>query len=71
MGTALMGNVSNPVAKVTVEAGSPVDRIVEAGKEHDVILVSDSGKSCLKRFIVDSVACGVMGRSETSVLNLR
>ena len=38
---------------------------------YGLIVVSDSGKSRLKRFLVGSVAFGVMGRSETSVLNVR
>jgi nucleotide-binding universal stress UspA family protein len=34
-------------------------------------VVSDSGKSRLKRFLVGSVAFGIMGRATTSVLNVR
>ncbi len=47
------------------------EQIVEAGNKHAVIVVSDSGKSRLKRFLVGSVAFGVMGRATTSVLNVR
>ena len=59
------------VAETAVGVGEPVGQIVDAGKEHTVIAVSDSGKSRLKRFLVGSVAFGVMGRSNTSVLNVR
>ena len=59
------------VAGTAVGVGDPVEQIVEAGAEHGVIVVSDSGKSRLKRFFVGSVAFGVMGRSKTSVLNVR
>lgn len=59
------------VAETRVGVGPPVEQIIEAGADHSVIVVSDSGKSRLKRFLVGSVAFGVMGRSETSVLNVR
>ena len=59
------------VAETRVGVGRSVEQIVEAGEDHSVIVVSDSGKSRLKRFLVGSVAFGVMGNSETSVLNVR
>ena len=59
------------VAGTAIGVGDPVEQIVEAGNEQAVIVVSDSGKSRLKRFLVGSVAFGVMGRAETSVLNVR
>lgn len=59
------------VAATAVGVGDPVEQIVEAGAGHGVIVVSDSGKSRLKRLLVGSVAFGVMGRAETSVLNVR
>ena len=56
-------------AKVVI--GKPVPAIVEAGKSSSVIVVSDSGKSKITRFLVGSVAFDVMGKSGTSVLNIR
>lgn len=56
-------------ARVTV--GDPVPTILEAGSSHSVIVVSDSGKSRLTQFLIGSVAFDVMGRAETSVLNIR
>ena len=68
---AMLAEIKIPVVESLVGVGNPVGEIIEAGKDHDVIVVSDSGKSRLKRFLVGSVAFGVMGRSETSVLNVR
>lgn len=59
------------VTDATVAVGEPVSTIVEAGRSKSVIVVSDSGKSKLKRFLVGSVAFDVMGRATTSVLNVR
>ena len=67
----MLEDLDIPVAGTAVGVGDPVDQIVEAGAEHAVIVVSDSGKSRLKRFLVGSVAFGVMGRAKTSVLNVR
>ncbi len=68
---AMLEESGIPIAGTAVGVGDPVEQIVEAGAEHDVIVVSDSGKSRLKRFLVGSVAFGVMGRAKTSVLNVR
>ena len=59
------------VGDATVAVGDPVPAIVEAGKSSSVIVVSDSGKSKITRFLVGSVAFDVMGKSGTSVLNIR
>ncbi len=59
------------VAETLVSVGRPMETILEAGKDHDLIVVSDSGKGRLKRFLTGSIAFGVMGNSETSVLNVR
>ncbi len=55
----------------TVALGSPVRAIIEAGKSRSVIVVSDSGKSKITRFFIGSVAFDAMGKSGTSVLNIR
>ena len=67
----LLAELGIAVAATAVGVGDPVEQIVEAGAGHGVIAVSDSGKSRLKRFLVGSVAFGVMARAETSVLNVR
>jgi nucleotide-binding universal stress UspA family protein len=59
------------VDDTTVAVGDPVPTIIEAGKSRSVIVVSDSGKSKITRFLVGSVAFDVMGKSGTSVLNIR
>jgi nucleotide-binding universal stress UspA family protein len=59
------------VDDATVVVGDPVPAIIEAGKSKSVVVVSDSGKSKITRFMVGSVAFDVMGKSETSVLNIR
>jgi nucleotide-binding universal stress UspA family protein len=59
------------VDDATVAVGGPVPAIIEAGKSRSVIVVSDSGKSKIARFFVGSVAFDVMGKSGTSVLNVR
>ncbi|MEM7223869.1 MAG: universal stress protein [Pseudomonadota bacterium] len=69
--TEMLGELDIPVAETKVGVGDPVEQICEAGAEHNLIVVSDSGKSRLKRFLVGSVAFGVMGRAKTSVLNVR
>lgn len=59
------------VEDATVTVGDPVSTIVEAGDSRSAIVVSDSGKSKITRFLVGSVAFDVMGKSKTSVLNIR
>lgn len=59
------------VSEAIVRSGDPVNEIVRAGKDYRLIVVSDSGKSRLKRFVVGSVAFGVMGHAANSVLNVR
>ena len=68
---AMLAERDIAVVGTAVGVGDPVEQIIEAGAEHAVIVVSDSGKSRLKRFLVGSVAFGVMGRAKTSVLNVR
>jgi len=51
--------------------GDPVEQIAEAGQDYSVIAISYSGRSRLKRFLIGSVAFGVMGSSTMSVLNVR
>lgn len=54
-----------------VRVGNPVDEIIEAGPDFSLIVVSDTGKSGLKRFFMGSVAFQVMQNAHNSVLILR
>ena len=45
------------------EIGKPAERIVEIGRDFELITVSDSRKSRLKRVLVGSVAFDVMKES--------
>ena len=53
------------------EVGDPVQRIVEIGNDYELITVSESGKTRLKRVFLGSVAFDVMGAAARSVLNVR
>lgn len=53
------------------DLGDPVERIIDSGKNFELIAVSDSGKSFFKRFLAGSVAFDVMGSASRSVLNVR
>lgn len=68
---AMLEEIGIAVVDTQVGVGRPVEQIIEAGDDHSLIVVSDSGKSRLKRFLVGSVAFGVMGNARSSVLNVR
>lgn len=59
--------VENSIACV----GNPVDEIVKVGPDYSVVVVSDSGKTGLKRFFMGSVAFKVLQESYTSVMVVR
>jgi len=58
------------VQKTIVGNGDPVTAIVETGRDFDIISVSDSGKSRLRRFLLGSKSFSIMGKAKTSVLNV-
>lgn len=60
-----------PVVDKLVRVGQPVDEIIEAGKNYSVIVLSDTGKTGLKRFFMGSVAFKVMEHARHSVLIVR
>ena len=60
-------NVVHAITRV----GKPVDEIIEVGTDYSVIVVSDSGKSGLKRLILGSVATKVLQEAYTSVMVVR
>ena len=51
--------------------GDPVERILNVSNRYSLVVVSDSGKSRVKRFVRGSVAFDIMGRAPVSVLNVR
>jgi nucleotide-binding universal stress UspA family protein len=53
------------------EVGDPVQRILEIGKDYELITVSEYGNSRLRRLFGGSVAFDVMGAAASSVLNVR
>jgi nucleotide-binding universal stress UspA family protein len=59
------------VDDATVVVGDPAPAVIAAGKSRSVIVVADSGKSKITRFLAGSVAFDVMGGSGTSVVNIR
>ena len=60
-----------PIAHTLVRIGDPIETIIDEGDAYSLIVVSDSGKKRLTRFLAGSVAFGVMGRARGSVLNVR
>ena len=51
--------------------GNPVDEIIERGQDYSLIVMSDTGKSALKRFFMGSVAVKVLEKAKHSVLIVR
>jgi len=58
-------------AETITKVGNPVEEIVEAGLDYSLIVVSDTGKSGIKRFFMGSVAFKVLQKSYTSVMIVR
>lgn len=59
-------------AKETIlKVGNPVDEIIESGPDYSLIVVSDTGKSGIKRFFMGSVAFQIMQNAHNSVLIMR
>ena len=59
------------VVNTITRVGKPVDEIIDAGTDYSVIVMSDSGKSGLKRLILGSVATKVLQEAYTSVMVVR
>lgn len=68
---AALDEIGIPVIDRLVRVGQPVDEIIAAGKNYSVIVLSDTGKSGLKRFFMGSVAFKVMEHARHSVLIVR
>jgi|TARA_B100001964_G_C14193290_1_gene582142 nucleotide-binding universal stress UspA family protein len=59
------------VEESIVKVGNPVEKIIEAGPDYSLIVVSDTGKSGMQRFFMGSVAFKVMEKAFNSVLIVR
>lgn len=57
--------------KTMARTGDPVNEVLEASKRFAMIVVADSGKSRLKRFLKGSAAFDIMGTAPISVMNVR
>ena len=51
--------------------GNPIDEIIEQGQHFSLIVLSDTGKSALKRFFLGSVAVKVLEKADHSVMIVR
>lgn len=68
---AMLKRIEIDVADIVVGIGNPTEQIVTVGNDYSVIAVADSGKKMFQRFFVSGVAFKVMGRADTSVMNVR
>ncbi len=59
------------VKRTITRVGNPVNEIIEAGPRYSVIVLSDTGKTGLKRFFMGSVAFKVMENADNSVMIVR
>ncbi len=59
------------VEESIVKVGNPVEKIIEAGPDYSLIVVSDTGKGGMQRFFMGSVAFKVMEKAFNSVLIVR
>jgi len=57
--------------KTIARAGDPVNEVLEIAKRFGMIIVADSGKSRMKRFLKGSIAFNIMGKAPVSVMNVR
>lgn len=57
--------------ETVIRVGNPVDEIVDEGKNYSMIVVSDTSRSGLKRFFMESVAFKVLEKSKHSVMVMR
>lgn len=59
------------VSGETIEVGDPVEKIVEAGREYSVIVMSGTTRKGWRRFFTSSVAYQVLERAQNSVMIAR
>jgi nucleotide-binding universal stress UspA family protein len=68
---ALLKAIGIKVKDTRVAVGDPAVEIIEHGSEHQMIVVSDEGRSRLQRAIQGSTAYSVVRGARTSVLDVR
>jgi nucleotide-binding universal stress UspA family protein len=68
---ALLKAIGIKVKDTRVAVGDPATEIIEHGSDHQVIVVSDEGRSRLQRAIQGSTAYSVVRGARTSVLDVR
>jgi nucleotide-binding universal stress UspA family protein len=68
---ALLKAIGIKVKDTRVAVGEPAAQIIEHGSDHQVIVVSDEGRSRLDRAIRGSTAYSVIRGARTSVLDVR
>ncbi|MGI9386457.1 MAG: universal stress protein [Methyloligellaceae bacterium] len=57
--------------KTIAGTGDPVEEVLKIAAQYGVVVVADSGKSRIKRFLAGSVAFDIMGKAPISVMNVR
>jgi nucleotide-binding universal stress UspA family protein len=68
---ALLKAIGIKVKDTRIAIGDPAAQIIEHGSEHQIIVVSDEGRSRLQRAIRGSTAYSVVRGARTSVLDVR
>lgn len=67
----LLDAIGIKVRKAQTDIGDPVQKIVEHGSNHKIIVVADEGRSYFSRLLNPSVAYGVIKNADTSVMDVR
>ncbi len=57
--------------KTIARVGDPKDEVLTVSKRFAMVIVADSGKSRMKRFLKGSIAFDIMGQAPVSVMNVR
>lgn len=67
----VLGDMGIKNVKTITRTGDCMDELMDLSKKFGIVVVADSGKSRLKRFLKGNVAFNVMGNAPVSVLNVR
>lgn len=57
--------------KTISRKGEPVEEVLDVAKRYGIVVIADSGKSRMKRFLKGSIAFNIMGQAPVSVMNVR
>ena len=68
---ALLEKMGIDVTETLTRVGNPVDEIINVGPDYSLIVLSESGKSGIKRFFMGSVAFKVLENAHNSVMIIR